>query len=183
MKHVYAIMDYLLGFFALAVFAAYAYAQGAPTDARWLDAFKLGACLAVFELLILFRLKTLVNRLIIGANIWLLIAGLAAVTELEWVLRGYERFGEASLFVAMLLVGLVSTALLPGGFVAAIGPRRRVLLASGVLLVAVLAALCLALVFRGDVKLAAVLPVVGLSWLNRGLQGFVKGSAWPGLQK
>lgn len=171
-----AIVEYLLGFFSLAVFAAYAFAQGAPTEERWVSAFKLGACIAAIELLVLLYRKALANRLVIGANIWLLIAGLAAFTEQWWVLRGYERFGEASLFAAMLLVGFASTAG-PGGFVAALGPRRKVLVASGVLFLAVAAALVLAIVFRGNVKLAAVLPVIGLSWLNRVLQRFAKSAA------
>ena len=171
-----AIVEYLLGFFSLAVFAAYAFAQGAPTDERWVSAFKLGASIAVIELLVLFYRKALANRLVIGANIWLLVAGVAAFTEQWWVLHGYERFGEASLFTAMLLVGLVSTAV-PGGFVAVIGPRRRVLVASGALFIAVVVALLLAITFRGNIKLAAVLPVIGLSWLNRALQRFAKSAA------
>jgi hypothetical protein len=171
-----AIVEYLLGFFSLAVFAAYAFAQGAPTHERWINAFKLGASLAAIELLVLLRRKALANRLVIGANLWLLIAGLAAFTGQGWVLRGYELFGEASLFAAMLLVGLVSTAV-PGGFVAVLGPRRKVLAASGVLFLAVVVALILAIVFRGNIKLAAVLPVIGLSWLNRALQRFAKSAA------
>lgn len=178
MKQVaFTVIEYLFGFFALAVFAAYAFAQGVPTDERFVSAFKLGACIAAIELIILFLRKPLANRLIIGANIWLLIAGLAAFTEQWWVLRGYQRFGEASLFAAMLLVGLVSTATLPGGFVATVGPRRRVLVASGVLFVAVVGALCLAVAFRGNIELAAVLPVIGLSWLNRALQRFAASAA------
>ena len=171
------VIEYLLGFFALAVFAAYAFAQGAPTDERFVAAFKLGACVAAIELIILFLRKPLANRLIIGANIWLLVAGLAAITEQWWVLRGYQSFGEASLFVAILLVGLVATVALPGGFVATVGPRRKVLLASGVLLTAVVVALVLAVAFRGNIKFAAVLPVIGLSWLNRALQRFAASAA------
>ena len=172
-----AVVEYLLGFFALAVFAAYAFAQGAPTDERFVDAFKLGGSLAAVELVILFLRKPITNRLVIGANVWLLVAGLAAFTEQWWVLRGYQSFGEASLFVAMLLVGLVATVALPGGFVATVGPRRKVLLASGVLLTAVLVALLLAIAYRGNVKFAAVLPVVALSWLNRALQRFAASAA------
>jgi uncharacterized membrane protein YdcZ (DUF606 family) len=168
-----AIIEYLLGFFALAVFAAYAFGQGAsPSDARMITAFKLGACLAVVELIILARRAKPANRLIVGANLWLLIGGLAAFFQVWWVLQGYQRFGEASLFVAILLVGIVSTLALPGGFVATQGPRRKVLIASGVLLAAVLAALANAIAFKGDARLAAVLPVIALSWLNRALQRF-----------
>ena len=42
-----ALLEYLLGFLALAVFAAVAFSAGAPTDERLIGAFKLGAVLAL----------------------------------------------------------------------------------------------------------------------------------------
>ena len=170
-----AVVEYVLGFFALAVFAAYAFAHGTPSEARWISAFKLGGCLAALELLVLWRRKPIANRLVVGANLWLLVGGAAALTQQWWVLEDYyQHFGEASLFAAMLGVGVVSTFVLPGGFVAVLGPRRKVLVASMVLLVAVLAALFVAVVYRGDTRIAAVLPVIALSWLNRGLRRFAR---------
>ena len=117
------------------------------------------------------------NRLVVGANIWLIAGGVAAFAQQWWLLRGYQHFGEASLFAVMLIVGIVSTLALPGGFVGAAGPKDRVLAGSAALLGAVAAALGIAVAFRGDARLAAVLPVIGLSWLNRGLQRFVRGGA------
>ena len=173
-RAVIAVIEYLLGFLALTVFAAYAFVHGAPTEDRWVFSFKLGACLAALELLVLARRAVPINRLILGANIWLLVGGLAAFLQQWWLLRGYERFGEASLFAAMLAVGIVSTAVNPRGFVAVSGPRRKVLLASSALLAAVAVALVIAVSFRGNVKVAAVLPVIALSWLNRALQRYAR---------
>lgn len=171
-----AVLEYLLGFFALAVFAAYAFAQGAPTPERFVSAFKLASSLAALELAVLLwrkaaanQLTKPINRLIIGANVWLIVGGAAAVLQQWWLLQLYQRFGEASLFAAMLAVGLV-TAWLPGGFVGAIGSAQRVRLASGALFGAVALALGVAVAYKGDVRLAAVLPVIALSWLNRALQ-------------
>jgi len=169
-----SIVEYLLGFFALAAFAAHAYANGAPTDERFVDAFKLAACLAAVELFLLSRRAAPTNRLIVGANVWLLVGGIAAFAQQWWLLRGYQRMGEASLFLSFLAVGVVATVLTPEGFVAAHGPKRQVVVASVALLVAVLFALWAAIAFRGDVKFAAVLPVIGLSWLNRGLQRYAR---------
>lgn len=66
---VFGIIEYLLGFIALAVFAAYAYANGMPTVARWESAFKLGAALAAIEITVLYLRKSPINRLILGGNI------------------------------------------------------------------------------------------------------------------
>ena len=162
-----AVLGYALGFLALAVFAALAFGSGKPSDERMVLAFKVGATIAVLELAVLFWRRAPANRLIIGANAWLLAGGMAALLEQWWVLEAYRRIGEAGLFVAMLAVGLLTMAFSSTGFVAASGERSRVLWSSVALLAAVSLALYAAVQFRGDVKLAAVLPVIALSWLNR----------------
>lgn len=125
-----ALVEYVLGFLALALFAFMAYGSGPPTDERLLLAFKVSAPVAVVELAVLWWRAAPANRLILGANLWLTAGGLAALLQQWWWLKGYQQFGEAGLFVAMALVGLVTTAFSPAGFVAAVGPRRPVVLAS-----------------------------------------------------
>jgi len=173
-----AVLEYLLGFLALAVFAAVAFSAGAPTDERLIGAFKLGAVLAAVELAVLLVRAAPANRLIVGANAWLLAGGLAAFAEQWWWLKGYQQLGEASLFLSMLGVGIVATAFTPTGFVAAAGPRRKVIPASLAMLLAVGLAAVVSVQFRGDVKWAAVLPVIALSWLNRRVAQAVK-KGWP----
>jgi hypothetical protein len=173
-----AIIEYLLGFFALAVFAALAFSRGNPSDdERFILAFKVGGCLALIELAVLLYRAVPANRLIIGANLWLLAGGLAAIAQQWWWLKGYQHLGESGLFISMLLVGLATTLFSPAGFVAAQGERRRVLVASVVLLAAVLAALLASVRFRGTVQWAAVVPVIALSWLNRLLKRSVASGA------
>lgn len=172
-----AVLEYLLGFLALALFAFLAFGGGAATDDKLLFAFKASAPVAVVELAVLFWRATPANRLIVGANLWLAAGGLAALLQQWWWLRGYQQLGEASLFISMGIVGLVTTALSPTGFVAATGPRRAVILASLALLAGVLVALAAAAHFRGNVKYAAVIPVIALSWLNRLLRRTVPSGA------
>ncbi len=162
-----ALVEYVLGFLALAFFAFLAFGSGPATDERLLFAFKATAPIAVAELVVLLWRAGPANRLILGANLWLVAGGLAAFLQQWWWLKAYQELGEASLFVSMALVGLATTALSPAGFVAAVGPRRPVVLASLGLLVAVALALLVAVHFRGNVKFAAVIPVIALSWLNR----------------
>ncbi|MDQ2734751.1 MAG: hypothetical protein M3Y55_07125 [Pseudomonadota bacterium] len=168
MKHfALAIVEYLLGFFALAVFAAVAFATALPSDEHLIYAFKVGGVVALAELAVLLWRAAPANRLIVGANLWLLAGGVAAFAQQWWWLKGYQRLGEAGLFVSMLLVGIATTVFSPKGFVAAPGERRRVIFASLVLLAAVGIALAASVRYRGDVKLAAVLPVIALSWVGR----------------
>lgn len=173
-----ALLEYLLGFLALAVFAAMAFGHGTPTQQQLIGAFQWGAALAVAELMLLVAWRRgPVNRLIIGANVWLILGGLAGFTQQWWFLRLYERLGESSLFATMFVVGLATTAGTPSGFVGTAGARPRVMLASVALLVAVGAAFVVAQANQGNTKIAAVLPVIGLSWLSRGLKHFALGQA------
>lgn len=174
-----AVVEYLLGFLALAVFAALAFGAGAPSDERFVFAFKVAASVALVELAVLWLRPKPANRLIVAANLWLLAGGIAALFQQWWWLRGYQQLGEASLFMTMLAVGAIATAVSPAGFVAATASRRRVVGCSLVLLAAVGAALAAALHFRGDVKYAAVLPVIALSWLNRALRRIAEQGAEP----
>lgn len=87
------VIEYLLGFLALAIFVAYAYAQGTPTVPRWEAAFKLGAVLAALEIAILFARKPPMNRLILGGNLWLLAGGLAFLFGQEKILTAVRKHG------------------------------------------------------------------------------------------
>ena len=162
-----AIVEYLLGFVALALFAFLAFGRGSTSDEGFVHAFKVSGLVAVAELAFLLGRSKPANRLVLGANIWLIAGAAAACLESWWWLRLYQQFGEASLFASMLLVGLASTWLSPSGFVAKLGPSAEVRRASLLLLASVLVALAVAVYFRGNVKYAAVLPVIALSWINR----------------
>ena len=50
----HALLEYALGFLALAVFAALAFNGGTPTDERMISAFKIGAAIAACEMAVLF---------------------------------------------------------------------------------------------------------------------------------
>jgi hypothetical protein len=144
-----AVIEYLLGFLALAFFAFLAFGLPNPTDDRLLFAFKAATPVAIAELAFLCWRPAPANRLILGANLWLVAGGLAAWTQQWWWLRGYQQLSE-------------------------VGPRRPVVWASICLMLAVGIALVAAVHFRGNVKLAAVVPVIALSWLNRLLRRVVR---------
>ena len=172
-----ATIEYLLGFFALAIFAYLAFASGPTSDERFINAFKAASLFAAIELAVLMNRTSPANRLIIGANLWLALGGAAAFFEQWWLLRIYQNFGEASLFCSIFAVGVVSISVSPAGFIGKIGNRTVIIQRSLVLLLAVSAALAIAVYYRGNVKYAAVFPVIALSWLNRLLRKTVPSEA------
>ena len=168
------ILDTVLGlsqFFPLSVFATYAFRYGAPTSERWIAAFELAAIVAAIQLVILLPRHQPANRLILGANLYLLVGGAAAVTHQWWVLEAYNVLRESAIFLFMLAVGGVTTWATPSGFVAVDGaPRDEVRRASLWMLGATLAAVVTAVVFRGHRTWAAVVPVLALALLHRWLR-------------
>jgi hypothetical protein len=157
----------LIQFFPLSLFAAYAFWHGAPSDARWVEAFQLGALAAFLQLLVVLPQRRPANRLILAANLYLLVGGGAALFHQWWLLSAYDALKESGIFMFMVAVGLVSTFATPAGFVAVVGPPRDVRSASYWLLAATLLALGVSLIFEGDRTWAAVVPIICLAVLHR----------------
>lgn len=169
------VLEYLLGFLSLSVFAAYALSRGnTPSDQFWIDAFRLAGPIALLECLAMRGLPMPPNRLVLGANVWLMIGGAAAWLQWWELLQAYQRIGEASLFMGMVLVGALTLYGSEAGFVGAHGPAATVRRASLLLLLAVLCATAWAWVMRGHYGISSVAPVIILAWLNRALKFYVR---------
>jgi non-heme chloroperoxidase len=160
----------LVQFFPLSVFATYAFWYGVPTSQRWVSAFQLAAVAAVIQLLILLPRRRPTNRLILGANLYLLVGGAAALAQQWWLLEAYGALKESGIFLFMLGVGVVTTFATSAGFVAVVGAApERVRRSSLWLLGATLIAFVIALAFQGNRTWAAVVPVIALAVLQRAL--------------
>lgn len=173
-------MSALVQFFPLSLFATYAFWRGVPTNERWVVAFELAALAAVIQLSILLPQRRPMNRLILGANVYLLIGGAAALAKQWWLLEAYGALKESGIFLSMLGVGVVTTFATSAGFVAvADAPREPIRRASLWLLRATLLAFVMALAFQGNRTLAAVVPVIALAVLQRALASRVRARAMP----
>jgi hypothetical protein len=160
----------LVQFVPLSLFASYAFWNGAPDEQRWEAAFKLASLAALVQLAIVLPQRRPANRLVLAANLYLLLGGLAFLSHQWWFLRLYESLQEAAIFILMLVVGAAATWLSPAGFIGAQGqPADRVRRASLWLLLATAVALLMAARFSGDLNWAAVYPIIGLAVLQRWL--------------
>ena len=95
---------------------------------------------------------------------------MAFVFGLEKFLRLYESMGEASVFAAILCVGIIATVFSNNGFVGVQGPRNKVLTYSAYLLIATVMSFGTAIEFKGNVKIAGVLPLTALAFFHRYLR-------------
>lgn len=158
----------LIQFVPLSVFASYAYQFGPPPPERWAEALKLGALVAIVQLLIVSVVPRPVNRLLLGANLYLLVGGLAALTRQWWFLQSvYGGLREAGVLVFMVLVGVATTFFTQAGFVGEQGAQsNQVRRYSLYLLFAGSLALSVSVFFQGQIFWAAVLPISGLAALQ-----------------
>jgi predicted MFS family arabinose efflux permease len=158
----------LVQFLPLSLFASYAFWLGAPDGNRWQEAFQLASVAALVQLAIVLPQRRPASRLVLAANLYLLLGGLAFFTQQWWFLQLYDSLRESAIFMLMLAVGIVTTFGSRAGFVATCSvPRPSVIRASAWLLAATAVALVISMEYRGDRYLAAVYPIIGLAVLQR----------------
>jgi hypothetical protein len=160
----------LLSFLPLSVFATYAFWTGPPDDRRWVDAYLLSAALAVVALALALAGREPANRLMLGANAYLVAGGLAALTRQWRVLALFGVLQESAIFVSMLVVGIVATTWSASGYIGVVShDARRVRRYSVYLLACTAASTGVALAFQGSRLAAAALPIVMLVMAHRSL--------------
>lgn len=158
----------LIQFLPLSLFAAYAFWSGAPDEARWQQAFQWASLAALVQLAIVLPQRRPASRLVLAANLYLLLGGLAFFSRQWWFLQAYDALRESAIFIIMLAVGIVTTVASRAGYVAACtAPREAVVRASAWLLAATVLALVASVAYRGDRFLAAVYPIIALAILQR----------------
>jgi predicted MFS family arabinose efflux permease len=158
----------LIQFMPLSLFATYAFWHGAPDEQRWQHAFQLASVAALVQLAIVLPQRRPASRLVLAANLYLLLGGLAFFAHQWWFLQLYDALRESAIFIIMLAVGIATTIGSRAGFVAACTvPRAPVVRASLWLLAATALALAVSISYRGDRYLAAVYPIIALAVLHR----------------
>jgi len=164
----------LLQFFPLTVFLNVAWLHGAPQGADWLRGFVWGGGAAAAQLAVNLRLARgqPLNRLILGANVYLMIGGVAALSRHASLLGLLDVLKETALFLSLLATGLATTGLSRAGLLAmgaeSLGvPTRDARVATGTMLTLMLAAVAISLRFQGQLLISAVLPMITLTLAYR----------------
>lgn len=158
----------LIQFFPLSLFATYAFWYGLPDDQRWREAFQIAAFAAIIQLAIVLPQPRPANRLVLAANIYLMLGGLAFLTHQWWFLNLYNSLRESAIFIVMLAVGIISLLFTQAGYAALpSAPRQTVIKASLWLFAATALALAISITFRGNRTFAAVIPIICLAVLQR----------------
>lgn len=168
----------LIQFLPLSTFATYAYWFGEPSNARWVDAFKMGATLAIIQLALMlyFARRSPLNRLVLAANLYLIVGGIACVMQWWDFMSFYATAMESAILGLMVVVGIVSTIFSQHGFIGINIEAQQQFIRrySAVLLASTLIAFVVSLIFRGDRTYAAVIPIICLAVILQLLKHRIK---------
>jgi hypothetical protein len=137
-------------------------------DDPWKGAFLIGGVLAVIETWILFSKGIRVNRLTLGANLFLTTGALAFLLHLSWILYLYGQLMESTLFAWVIFVGVATTLFSSRGFLGVSHPDpRMVRLYSSFFLGVAVMAFFMSLLFHGNFILGGAIPFLALAISGR----------------
>jgi len=127
----------------------------------WAIAFQMGGLVALVQVVFLAFTRQKPDLILSGVNSFLVVGALAFAAKIEPILMVYSRLQEATLFLAILLVALISTATLRSGFLGVQEiPRRAAIKGSLILISVVAASVFMAAHWSGNLWLAGVLPMI-----------------------
>src|SRR5579872_6687196 len=86
-------------------------------DTGWMYAFYAGSIIAIIQSAIFAFYKIFFNRFLLAINLFLLGGGVAFLTHSKILLNLYSDYQQVMLFVAFIIVGVVTTFFTKAGFV------------------------------------------------------------------
>ncbi|MCG6909733.1 MAG: heparan-alpha-glucosaminide N-acetyltransferase domain-containing protein [Deltaproteobacteria bacterium] len=158
-----------LEFVPLILYITFVRAVGGDAAALpWKISFVTGGIASVVVFTVLMRNKGFIlNRIVLGVNLFLISGGIAVALRLDPLLKLYWRFNPAPMFIWIFGVGLAATFLSPSGFTGeSLSDRGTVRRHSALLTAATAIALGISLAFRGKAIYADILPFIGLFIVN-----------------
>jgi hypothetical protein len=164
----------LFQFLPLSVFSIIGFWQPETSNQSWLLAFQIAALVGICQLMLIIKLNIVMSRLILSANVYLILGGLASLLQQWWYLEIYNLLQESAIFIVMLLVAFITMLWSKNSFVGIdktlvkeVGEGNSINEKSSYLFVAVWISLIFSLIFKGNITLSVVVPIVFLALLQR----------------
>jgi len=164
----------LFQFLPLSLFSTIGFWYPQTTNQNWLLAFQVAALVGIVQLLLIVKQQTVMSRLILSANLYLILGGLAAFFQQWWYLELYNTLQESAIFIMMLFVAVITMLSTNNGFVGIdkalitdAKERVKINKKSAYLFIGVLVSLVVSVFFKGDISISVVAPIVVLAIFQR----------------
>jgi hypothetical protein len=151
-------------------FTTYARLCGMHEQA-WTGAFELAGIVAVIVIAILWHQRIIMDRIMLGVNIFLIIGAAGFLLNSDTILDWYGTSKGGPLFCSIAAIGLITTIFSPRGFIGVVAKKKETVQYSSFLLLAVT---FIALVWSVSAEMygllwAVVLPLVILKGMREQL--------------
>ena len=166
----------LIKLIPFSLFMIYARIYG-MTDLAWKDAFILGGIAAILVFIIQLHKKVIMDRLILGMNLFLLFGAICFLFKWYSFLYYYSTYKGVVFFSSIFLVGLCTACLSKAGFVGVLSKNKKDVIRYSWYLLGVNGILigCMMLIGNNFLGLGELLPIiVGFSQLKITRDKFVE---------
>jgi len=164
----------LFQFLPLSIFSTIGFWQPETSNQTWLLAFQVAALMGICQLLLILKLKTVMSRLILSANIYLILGGLAAFFQQWWYLELYNNLQESAIFIVMIVVGIITMCFSNYGFIGInkalsddVKNHIDINNKSAFLFFGVMISLAISFAYKGDITISVVMPIIALALFQR----------------
>jgi len=169
-----------LEFVPLILYFTFVRAADADSAGRqWEIAFLVGGVLSAGTLFVLIRRKTyILNRIMLGAHLFLISGAVAVILRFTPLLDIYQRFNPMPMFVWVVAVGIATSLFSPHGFIGSLDPDPKRKHKNSVLLIAAaILALGISWFFMGKIFYTDILPFIGLFIVSDHLKSRIQNSS------
>ncbi|MDD9301228.1 MAG: hypothetical protein HUK40_02340 [Desulfobacter sp.] len=155
----------------LSVFLVYIRYIDASIPGNWKLPFIVSGIAALVLIFVWFLKKRGMNPLFLGINLYLLSGAMAFIGHQWWLPRIYNDLEASGMLLWIIVVGIFTTLLSPGGFVGTpCSCKNRIRKYSVYLLMAACVGFGLSWGFQGDKLLSEIIPFAGLFFIQNRLK-------------
>ena len=138
---------------------------------NWKMPFLVSGCAAIFVIVFSFYKKTVLDRILLGFNLYFITGGVAFITRQWWLNRIYDQLHASGLLLWVIIIGLATTFISSYGFIGVkSSDTNSIKKYSFYLLFFSTIAFSLSFVCRGNRLLSELVPFISLFVL----QGILK---------
>lgn len=161
---------------AIQFFPLLAFVWGEHLKLGWDYLFIFSGCLAaVLVTLSLFKVIQKSDKFVLAFNCFLIGGAAMFLFNIKFLGYVYKNFIEATLFIWLFIIGVITTLFAPEGFIdLQSSDKAKVRMLSLYLLAGVVGAFVFSIFFKGNTFIAGAIPYIGLTILRKILAEKVK---------
>ncbi|MCP4551858.1 MAG: hypothetical protein GY834_07440 [Bacteroidetes bacterium] len=147
----------------LMIFLGYLRIIDTQIPENWKMPFLVSGCAATFIIAFSVYKKTLMDRILLGFNLYFITGGVALITHQWWLNNFYDQLHASGLLLWVIIIGLITAFLSSYGFIGVkSSDAKSIRKYSYYLLFFSIIAFSISFIFREDRVLSELVPFIGL---------------------